>query len=313
MSHPFPENSSFSSILSGLQLAVDSTSLGAYKTCPKYYYYTIIHGYVSRSTKIDLVFGLLYHASLEWFDHKMAEGMDYESAVRSTARRVLELTWNRAFNKPLEMDDSNKSRVNLLRTVLWYLEAFKDDPLETVILANGKPAVELSFRFELDIKSSTNEPYLLCGHFDRVVKYSQGNRVLDRKTTKHTLDEKYYAQFSPHNQFSLYDFAGPIVSGVSTSGIIVDAAQVAVTFSRFERREIPRVPAVREEWYNDLKYWLRLMNQSAQEQHWPQNDKACFLCEFKSVCSKPESLRKPFLDMQFDKRIWNPLITRGDV
>lgn len=309
----FPPNSSFSKILPGLQLAVDSTSLGAFKVCPKYYYYTIIHGFVSRKTSIDLLFGLLYHASLEWYDHKRTEGMDHEEAVRSTTRRMLELTWDKKLNKPLEMEDANKSRVNLLRTVIWYLDHFKDDPLETVILANGKPAVELSFRFELDLKASTGETYMLCGHFDRVVKYGMGNRILDRKTTRHTLDEKYYAQFSPHNQFSLYDFAGPIVSGVSTAGIIVDATQIAVNFSRFERKEIPRVPALREEWYGDLKYWLGQMDYCAREQHWPLNDKSCFMCEFKGICSKPESLRMQFLEGTFNKRIWDPMIVRGDV
>jgi hypothetical protein len=309
----FPCNPSFSQTLPGLQLAIDSTSLGAFKTCSKYYYYTIIHGYISRSTKIDLLFGLLYHASLEWFDHKIAEGMEYEEAIKSTVRRVLELTWDKEKNKPIEMDDANKNRPNLLRTVIWYLDKFKDDQIPTVILANGKPAVELSFRFELDFKSSTNEPYLMCGHLDRVVEWGNSKKILDRKTTRHTLDDKYYSQFSPHNQFSLYDFAGPIVFGVNTSGIVVDAAQIAVTFSRFERREISRVPAIREEWYKDLKYWLGQMDLCAQTQHWPQNDKACFMCEFKSVCSKPESLRKSFLDGQFDKRIWNPLQVRGDI
>jgi len=309
----FPFNPSFSFTLPGLQLAIDSTSLGAFKTCPKYYYYTIILGYVSRSTKIDLIFGLLYHASLEWFDHKISEGMDYEDAINSTVRRVLELTWDKKLNRPIEMDDANKNRANLLRSVIWYLDQFKDDQIPTVILANGKPAVELSFRFELDFKSSTNEPYLICGHLDRVVEWGNTKKILDRKTTRHTLDDKYYAQFSPHNQFSLYDFAGPIVFGIPTSGIVVDAAQIAVTFSRFERREIPRVPAIREEWHKDLKFWLGLMDKCAQEQHWPMNDKACFMCEFKSVCSKPESLREPFLKGQFDQRIWNPLEVRGDV
>jgi len=309
----FPYNPSFSSNLPGLQLAIDSTSLGAFKTCPKYYYYTIILGYVSRSTKIDLIFGLLYHASLEWFDHKISEGMDYEDAVNSTVQRVLELTWDKKLGKPITMEDANKNRANLLRTVLWYLDRFREDQLQTVILSTGKPAVELSFRFELDIKSSTNEPYLICGHLDRLVQQGNSKYIFDRKTTRHTLDEKYFSQYSPHNQFSLYDFTGPVVLGVPTSGIIVDAAQVAVTFSRFERREIPRVPAIREEWYKGLKWWLRLMDQCAQEQHWPMNDKACFMCEFKGVCSKPESLRESFLKGTFDRRIWNPLEVRGDI
>jgi hypothetical protein len=41
MIDPSEFNTSFSKLLPGMQVAIDSTSLGAFKTCPRYYYYNI--------------------------------------------------------------------------------------------------------------------------------------------------------------------------------------------------------------------------------------------------------------------------------
>ena len=51
-----------------------------------------------------------------------------------------------ASGAPMEFEDTIKTRFTLLRSVVWYLEQFENDPCETVILADGRPAVELSFR-----------------------------------------------------------------------------------------------------------------------------------------------------------------------
>ena len=40
--------------------------------------------------------------------------------------------------------------------------------------AEGKPAVELSFRFELPYGPSDDQPYLLCGPLDRVAADPDG-------------------------------------------------------------------------------------------------------------------------------------------
>src|SRR5260370_26727814 len=91
-----------------------------------------------------------------------------------------------------------KNRRTLLQLCVDYFDFFKDDPAQTFILENGKPAVELSFKFELDWgpqhkqtfhgdkfidkKMEVGQPYLLCGHLDRVVTFSDHLFVLDHKT-----------------------------------------------------------------------------------------------------------------------------------
>lgn len=311
-------NQSFSEKLPALQLAVDSTSLGAFKKCPRFYQYRIIQGFVPRGTAVDLEFGIHFHFATEGYDHRRAKGMDHETALHETVRATLIATWDRAAGRPWITEDSNKNRLTLIRTLVWYLDTVAaNDTVRTLILANGKPAVELSFRLQLPIRSSTGEFFILCGHLDRVGTLGEGAEaeqyILDKKTTRHTLGPYYWDQFNPNNQFSLYNFAGKIGFSFETKGIICDAAQVAVGFSRFERRLIPRTPGQVDEWYRDLELTLESMNRAAYDSHWPMNDTACYRCDFQRICSKDPASREVWLKSDFGKRVWDPLKVRGDV
>lgn len=311
-------NSSFSRLLPGLQLAVDSTSLGAFKECPRKYYYSIICGYQPRQLSVHLTFGLLYHSALERYDHARAKGLGYDDACKTMLRWVLGATWDSKLGRPWISDHNTKNRLTLVRTLVWYLDQFgQEDPFETVLLASGKPAVELSFSFQLGASSeTTGEPWLLCGHMDRIGKMNGTPYILDRKTTGHSLDAKYFSQFSPHNQFSLYVLAGEVAFGTPVRELVVDAAQIGVGFSRFHRGLVPRPRPVIEEWASETRWWLRQMETCAVEASWPQNDKSCTSyggCDFQAVCSKAPASRQQVIDVQFGRRTWNPLERRGDI
>lgn len=131
-----------------IQYAWDSTSLGYLKTCARLYQLIMIEGWGEGDENIHIRFGQEYHSSLEDYDRFKALGDSHEDAVRKTLRALLERTYG------WEVDEETragkyKNRKSLVRTVLWYLDHFEEDPAETIILDNGQPAVELSFRFEL--------------------------------------------------------------------------------------------------------------------------------------------------------------------
>lgn len=230
------KNSSFSTKAPGLQIAWDSTSIGRLKTCPRYYQYTMVRGFNSLTDNPHLIFGQIYHAALEGYDKAKFAGASHAEAMRASVLFALKATWNPLTKRPWTSNDPNKNRVTLLRSIIWYLDHFEDDAMVTVRLQNGKPAVELSFRFEAEgIKNNlTDEPFVLCGHLDRLGTIGDLTYISDRKTTKSTLNEDYFDQYTPDNQFSLYAMAGKIVYNTPVKGIIVDAAQVAVTFTRFQ-------------------------------------------------------------------------------
>lgn len=310
-----------------IQLAWDSTSLGYLKTCPRLYYYQMIEGWSSKEESVHLRFGIEYHHALQDYDLSRAANVAHDGAIHDVVRELLLRT------SDFDPDHKAKTRESLIRTVVWYLDQFKDDPAETLILSDGKPAVEQSFRFELDfgprgtidyinedgtiVYHDNPQHYMLCGHLDRVVTYSGDLFVMDRKTTSMSLSPYYFAQWEPSNQMTLYTLASKIVLGAPVRGVIIDAARILPEISEFGRGFTFRTPDQLEEWLHDLRYWLTLAEQYATAGSWPMNDTACDKfggCRFRQVCSRSPSVRPQFLKSNFiqlplEER-WNPLRPR---
>lgn len=352
------KNTSFSPTIPGLQLAWDSTSMGAMKTCPRQYYYANILGYRAKRESVHLVFGIHLHSGLEKYDRLRAEGASHDAAMLEVLRYLLTVTGERlqlyhcancgaqvagvpgpddtvvAPNKPCtcgvnmwelsegetgfvpwDSGDANKNRMSLVRTVQWYLDHYKTDPAETVILRNGKPAVELSFRMELPLVAPTGSPYIAAGHLDRLVNFAGGQYVLDRKSTKSTISTNYFDGYSPDNQMSLYSLAAQVVLEVPAKGVIIDACQIGVDFSRFRRGFAMRTQEQLNEFLHDFLHFIKEAERHAEARYWPMNDKACGMyggCKFREVCSKSPSVREGFLQANFHRVIWDPLQSRGE-
>lgn len=318
-----------------IQFAFDSTSLGLLKTCPRLYQYTMIEGWASKDESVHLRFGIEFHQALQEYDVACAEGDSSGQALHNTVKALLVRTagW--------EVDETTragkyKNRRSLLRTVVDYLDHYRDDPATTFILADGRPAVELSFRFELDwgpggryipdeeTKAAIiaegkepNQPYLLSGHLDRVVSFNDALFVMDRKTTTTTPSQYYFNQYEPNNQMTLYTLASKVILKSPIKGVIIDAAQILVDSSRFVRGFTYRTPDQLDEWTNDLRFWFAQAEYYAEADYWPQNDTACGLyggCRFRDVCSKSPTVRSAFLKSGFIKQTpedrWNPLKPR---
>lgn len=311
-------NSSFSRALPGLQLAWDSTSLRSAKTCLRLYYYQHVLGLESRQRSPHLTFGLLIHRACEVYDHQRADGKQHEEALLHTLRDALLGTWDRELNRGWASDHRAKNRQTLIQTVVWYLDEFGDsDPIETLQLANGRPAVELSFSFDLSARTSvTDEPLRYCGHMDRVGRLGGHNYVIDHKSTERPLDPRYFSQFSPDVQFSGYTIAGKVAFGFETEGLIVNAMQVGVGFARFARHPVPRTDAQLDEFIDGAIETISRVERAAETGNWPLNETACSNyggCAFRGVCSKPPGARDIWLKADFKPRQWDPLQRRGDI
>lgn len=323
-----------------IQFAFDSTSLGYLKTCPRLYQYIMIEGWATKEDKIHLIFGQLYHSALETYDHLLADGANHADALRETVRQTLIASVD--FNPDEDTKAGKyKNRVTLLRLVIEYLDKYgKDDPAKTFVLQSGAPAVELSFRFELDWGPASEEgkspvgdqitagditaqyyykqPFLLSGHLDRVVTLHDELYVMDRKTTTTTLGDYFFKQFEPHNQMTLYTLASQVILGSPVKGVIIDAAQILLDNpNRYVRGFTYRTTDQLEEWTADLRYWLSVAENFAVQGYWPMNDTACDKfggCMFREICSKSPSVRDRFLAGKFTKLEeadkWNPLKPR---
>lgn len=213
---------------------------------------------------------------------------------------------------------NNKNIYTLFRSVVWYLERFgKHDPIETVRLANGKPAVELSFRFNAGFASIlSGEEYLLSGHLDRLGKFGGQVHVVDRKTSSSTLGRYFFDQFSPNGQMSGYTLAGRVVLETPVAGVIIDAAQIARGFTAFERGIATRSEGQLEEWLADTQHWINLNERFVKLNYWPTNDTSCNDyggCIFRGICSKDPRVREQYLKSEYHTDKWDPLKVRGDI
>ncbi len=215
---------------------------------------------------------------------------------------------------PWESDDKNKNLRTLIRTMVWYFDHYEDDPAKTIKLASGEPAVELWFRFELDLHSKNGEQFVLTGHLDRLVEFSKKNWFADLKTTKNTINQNYFEQFTPDNQMYFYLVGSKIVFKDEIAGGIIDAAQVAIHFSKFQRGMIQLTSGQMEEWLKDIKIWIKQAESYAEAGYWPMNDKACHHyggCPFRGVCNKDPKSRTAYLKTSFVQRNWDPSVKRG--
>ena len=313
-------NNSFSREIPGLQLGVDSTSLGAFKTCPKYYELSIIHGLAPTAESVHLLFGIWMHEAREQYDRMRFAGETHDDALVAVVDRTLRATWNPELNRPWMSDHKQKNRMSLIRSIIWYLDHFgPNDALTTVKLNNGKPAVELSFRFDSGFKSfSTGAPIIFCGHLDRIVTLpgSPKRLISDLKTTTSYLRAEWFHQFTPGNQFSLYSIAAKVAFEQEVEGLVVDGVQIGTGFTKFARNIIHRPEEVLAEWLEDTSVWLRKMEECAIDRHWPQNDTNCTKyggCPFQGVCSRAPAARAAYIKGNFRQRVWDPMVSRGDV
>ncbi len=313
-----------------IQYAFDSTSLGYFKRCPRLYQYVMIEGWEPREDSADLFFGAEFHTALEHFDRLRAEGLPFGESIRAVVGDLICRTAGYAPD-PETKAGKYKSRENLLGLVVDYLDFYRDDKAETYILEDGRPAVELSFRFELDWGPQTEartgwgpdapeaepQPYILCGHLDRVVTFSGELFVMDRKTTTSTLGSYYFDKYEPDNQMTLYTLASRIILGSPVRGVIVDGCQILLDKPHnFSRGITYRTPDQLDEWLKDLERWLALAESYAAAEYWPMNDLSCDKyggCKFREICSKSPAVRERFLESKFQKRSepWNPLAISG--
>lgn len=312
-------NTSFSTKLPGMQLALDSTSINCFKTCPRRYYYEILRGLSPRSGNVHLQFGIYVHQIRERYDAAAVEHpeWDHDQRLDSVLDWALNVTWNTVLNRPWVSGHTEKNRQSLIQTLVWYLDAFgRDDPFETVRLANGKPAVEVSFKIASGLATGDDEAIILCGHIDRIAKLNDVSYIKDIKTSSYAPDAKWARGFTPGVQFSMYVFAGRHGLGEPVKDLIVDGVQVGVGFSRFGSHLVPRTDAMLDEWFEGILDTAKEMEDCAARAQWPMRETSCSMyggCPFRTLCERSPEAREEWVKTDFEVRGdggWNPLQVR---
>jgi hypothetical protein len=143
--------------------------------------------------------------------------------------------------------------------------------------------------------------------------YITENHTVTHNTTGGTVGTYYFNQFSPHNQMSGYSFAGQAVLRAPIRGVIIDAAQIAVNFTRFERGITTRSKDQLLEWRESALDTIERARHASEVDKWPMNAASCGNyggCPFRSICASAPQVRENYLKSDFVEHIWDPLEAR---
>ena len=314
-SHPSPFDSD------GVQYAWDSTSLGLLKECPRKYYYKMICGWDRQRKSHHLIFVQLLHTGLETYDkvstELLADGIvpedAHEAAVLAAIDKIMRDSVGYIPGEARGKPDNAKTRRNLIRVLVWYFEQYgKNDNNKVVVLSNGKPAVELSF------KVNVARGLVLCGHLDKVVEFGKDAYVMDHKSTSSTVTgssaREFFRSFNPSNQMSLYPLGAYMAYSLPIRGVIIDAIQIGVETISFGRDITHRHTSQMEEFLDAFYTYHSLAVQFTETNSWPMNETSCGNyggCEFRDICARSPHVRDKFLATWFVKgERWNPLKPR---
>ena len=309
----------------GAQFAWDSTSLKYAFECPRKYFYIMMCDWTESEYSVHLIFGGHYARALEGYHKLRAMDIDHDKALVSIVRRAMLESWvhNTKDGKPIPgtgheqiFNSKTKTREGLIRSIVWYLETFRDNDLPTYIRGDGSAAVELSFKLEVD------NGLVFCGHLDRVISYDEHSRFIqDQKSTGSTLNTHYFRQYDMDIQMSMYTFAGKAIFQLPIKGVMIDAAQVSDGYTMFMRAFSHRSDDTLNEWYSQtlsrvatIQAYSRRFLDTGDPNVFPMNFTACNNfggCPFRGVCAARPAQREKIFRVEYNKReMWNPLIER---
>lgn len=330
--------SSRPSFRDGVQFAWNASSITTASECLYKYKLQVLDGWGTKTNSVHLIFGGHYATALEHYHKHIAEGKTWLEALKLVVHEALINSWvpehecpkcqgvgtyeddaeffpaciecngtGMVEGKPQEFLDAAKTRENLIRSIVWYVDTYHDEAM-TILTVNGKPAAELSFAFPVD------DDIVFAGHLDNLVEYAGNPYVRDQKTTKSAITDHYFDGYKPDIQFSMYAFAGKAVFNTPVKGVIIDAAQIMVGFTRFARGFTFRTDSELSEWYESSMYTIEAARRATRENFFPRNPTSCGNyggCPFRSACSRSPEVREQFLKADFVKgRRLDPLDQR---
>jgi len=260
----------------------DATKIRALKLCPQKHHLAYVENWRAKKDSVHLTFGAAFARGLERF----YKGASEEEVVQE-ALAVEGL-----------LKEGAKTNETLARSLIWYIDQYKEE--QTLILPNGKPAVEVHFTWK-----AAPDIYFV-GHLDRVVRIGGYPYILDQKTTTHSLTPFYFSQFRHSDQMFLYSLVAKEVLGCPISGVVVDAVRVTDTQTEFGREMVQFSAPRLDEWHHDAVEWITRMGQSKIH-----NVTSCGFCEYRTICETAPHIRENLRQDAYQKaKPWRPEVPR---
>lgn len=287
--------------------ALDSTMLASFKRCPQLYKREYLEHWKSKFPSVDLHAGKAFAEGLEKTRRAFWEDGRPPGEAIAAGLSALESLYG-----DFDSGDSAKSKERMLGALEFYFKNYPlgEDPAVPADLGGGKRAIEFSFALPLPINHPTSgKPILYCGRQDAVVEFAGGLYGMDEKTTT-SLGPGWGKKWDLKSQFMGYSWANQ-QAGLETQGTVVRGVSILKTKYETQQALVPHPRWLIDRWLEQTVKLIQRMIESWKESDWAYTfDDACVAykggCKFSRVCGSPNP--EEWLPMQFEKRVWNPLI-----
>lgn len=286
-------------------LAIDSTTLGTFRSCPQKAYRTYMQHWKPASESVHLIAGGAFAEGIE-----AARRAFYEQNLPAEDSVALGMAALIAKYGDFECPaDSAKSLERTAGALEFYFDNY---PLgndgATPIQFGGRSGIEFSFAHPLPINHPvTGDPLIYTGRSDMVAEAYGGIYIYDEKTTS-SLGPSWAKQWEMRSQFTGYCWAAR-EAGLAPTGVIVRGVSILKT--KYDTQQVTsyRSPYEIDRWLDQTCRDLERMIKCWQDGWWDYNlDHACSEyggCALQTVCksSDPEA----WLSTYFTQRVWDPL------
>lgn len=290
-------------------MAIDSTILGTFRSCPQKAFRQYIEHWKPKSDSVHLIAGGAFASGIE--AARVAFFQQGKSAENSVGEGLVALLRHYGdFECPPE---SAKSPERTAGALEFYFDNYPlgIDTAIPLTFADGRRGIEFSFAEPLPINHPiTGDPLLYTGRSDMLAAFAGGNFVFDEKTAS-SLGPSWGRQWDMRSQFTGYCWAAQNI-GLPISGVIVRG--VSILKSKYETQQAISYRSKYEidRWLAQTVRDIQRMIRCWEEGYWDYSlDHACTEyggCSLVNICksSDPET----WLPMYFEPKVWDPLLRK---
>lgn len=308
------------------EFTIDNSSLDLFSFCPRKFALRTAFALRSQQDSPYTSFGSAFHAGLKSY----YAGNNEHDCLKAFVERALadkstlEITKVEALDSKIE-----KSEYSIEFGVELFLQYMNVYPLEKEIfrpmVSEGVPYLEIGFSID------TNEGVVI-GVMDQVAELTDGVggiAIIEHKTTSKVLDDKYFQNYNPNNQISMYLIACRELIGVEAKCCIINAIRVK-DYKRakekseqdqrlFSRRITSRTRESLDDRIKQMESILRIIRslfETNDLSSFPMNaPSACYrygMCEYLPICTaRSESVARHFMENSFIQEKWVPYEVLG--
>lgn len=287
-------------------IAIDSTILGSFRSCPQRAYRQYIEHWKPAAESVHLVAGGAFAEGVETARRAFYE-QDASPSDAIAAGLMALIHKYGDFECP---PDSAKSLERTCGALEFYFESYPlgSDHAIPVKFSNGKSGIEFDFAVPLPINHPiSGDPLLYTGRSDMIAEAYGGIYVYDEKTTT-SLGASWARQWDMRSQFTGYCWAARHY-GIEATGVVVRGVSILKT--KYDTQEVMTYRSQYEidRWLDQTCRDIERMISSWKSDYWDYNlDHACTEysgCPFQTVCKSPSP--ETWLEQYFVQRVWNPL------